>query len=304
MKVFVAGATGAIGRPLVSKLIRDGHAVYGMSRSFKRTEEIKKIGATPIIADALEFNSLLAALMHIEPEVVIEMLTSLPKQYTPQAMREASVANTKLILEGGANLQKAAQAVKARRYIVQSGAFWYSPGNGLASEQTPFAFEATPAIAAGTQIYATIENRVLHSKEIEGVALRFGFFYGPGTWFAQGGNMADQIRKGSYPIVGSGRGVWSFVHIEDAAAAIALALFAPVGIYNIVDDTPQELAIWLPAYARWLGCPLPPERTIDEELRLNGPDSVYYATQLRGASNVKAKQKLGFNPRPLEWMQP
>lgn len=302
MRIFIAGATGAIGNPLVTRLCADGHEVFGMSRSKERAQQIADLGATPVIADALNAASVLEAIKLAQPEVIIEMLTSLPKVYTPQAMKEAGELDKKLRREGGANLQKAAQIMGVRRYMIQSSAFWYAPGSGLANEEIPFAFDASPGISAGTKVYAEIEKRVLQAKTIEGVALRFGFFYGPGTWYASDGNMADQVRNGSYPIVGDGQGVWSFVHVEDAANGIAAALNCTPGAYNITNDTPVKLATWLPAYARWLGAPPPPIRTIEEELRINGPDSVYYATRLRGASNMKAKKSLAFLPRPLEWL--
>lgn len=302
MRIFIAGATGVIGRPLVSLLTSKGHTVFAMSRSQEKMDQIASSGAEPILADALNATSILEGLKTAKPDVVIEMLTSLPKEYTPQAMREASERNNKVRLEGGANLQKAAQAVGAKRYILQSSAFWYEPGPGFATEETPFAFHASPGIAAGAQVYAQMETRVLDAKRIDGVVLRFGFFYGPGTWYASNGNMAEQVRSGSYPIVGNGQGVWNFVHVEDAAHGIALSLDGLPGIYNITNDTPVQMSDWLPAYARWLGAPPPPRRTLEEELKQKGPDSVYYATQLRGASNAKAKKELGFVARPLEWL--
>lgn len=302
MRIFIAGATGAIGNPLVNRLLAEGHEVFGMSRSKERAQQIAVLGATPVIADALNATSVLEAVKLAQPEVIIEMLTSLPKVYTPQAMKEAGELDKKLRIEGGANLQKSAEMMGVRRYMIQSSAFWYAPGSGLANEETPFAFNASPGISAGTKVYAEIEKRVLQAKNIEGVALRFGFFYGPGTWYASDGNMADQVRSRSYHLVGGGHGIWSFVHVEDAARGIAASLNCAPGAYNITNDTPVKLSTWLPAYARWLGAPPPPTRTIEEELRINGPDSVYYATQLRGASNAKAKKVLSFLPRPLEWL--
>jgi|SRR5579862_746614 len=302
MKIFVAGASGAVGNPLISRLIAEGHEVWGMTRTKERSHAIADRGATPIIADALDAASIFAGIKKSEPEVIVEMLTSLPKEYTPQAMRAASEQDRKIRIEGGAHLQKAAQAVGCKRYIIQSSAFWYKPGRGLADEQTPFAFEASPGIVSGTKVYAHIEQRVLQAPYLEGVALRFGFFYGSGTWYAPDGSMAHRVKSRDYPIVGGGRGIWNFIHIEDAADAIALAIKGPPGVYNIVNDTPLKVSTWLPAYARWLGAPTPLTRTMEEELFLSGPDSVYYATQLRGASNAKAKRELQFNPRPLEWL--
>ncbi|NGX46274.1 MAG: UDP-glucose 4-epimerase [Chlamydiae bacterium] len=302
MRIFVAGATGAIGRPLVSRLVSEGHEVFGMTRSKEGSLHMINIGAKPIIADALDAASLSEAVRRCQPEVVIEMLTSLPKEYTPQSMRDAAPQNQKLRVVGGANLQNAAESAGVRRYILQSSAFWYLPGSGLATEVTPFALDPSLPIAESAKVYADQEKRVLEKKNIEGVALRFGFFYGPGTWYDKGGSMARQVKSTSYPLVGAGEGVWNFVHIEDAALAISLALNCPMGAYNITNDTPLKQAEWLPAYAQWLGAPAPPTRTVEKELQINGPVSVYYATRLRGASNEKAKNELGFQPRPLEWI--
>jgi 2-alkyl-3-oxoalkanoate reductase len=302
MKIFIAGATGAIGKPLIAALHARHHEIFAMTISKEKAEEMIRLGVNPVIADALDAEAVLQGMQKAKPDVVIDMLTSLPKVYTPQAMKEAAEGNRRLRREGGSYLQRAAILSNARRYILQSTAFWYEPGLGLATEETSLAFEASPGVAAGCRVYEEIENRVLHEKGLEGIVLRFGFFYGPGTWYALDGNMADQVRARNYYMVGGGHGVWNFVHVEDAAQGIVSAIQGVPGIYNITGDIPLELAVWLPAYARWLGAPLPPERTAAEEEAINGPDSVYYATRLRGASNAKARRILGFSPRVLEWI--
>ncbi len=302
MKIFVAGATGAIGRPLIAQLLTKGHNVFGLTHSQEKASYLAANGVTPIIADVLDGAAILKEVKLIQPEVIIDMLTSLPKVYNLQAMRQAAVQDRKVRLEGGSHLQKAGQSVGIKRYIVQSSAFWYAPGKDLATEKDSFAFDATPGIAAGTRTYAEIEKRVLEAKDFEGIALRFGFFYGPETWFAPDGNIADRVRQQDLYLSGGGHGKWNFVHVEDAAQGITAALTCPPGIYNLTNDTPVEMATWLPAYARWLGAPPPLERSSEEEERLNGADTLYYATQLRGASNAKAKQELGFQARPLEWL--
>lgn len=229
------------------------------------------------------------------------MLTHLPKEYTPESMRSAAEMDAKIRREGGANLQEAAEAYGAMRYIAQSSGFWYAPGSGLADEGTPFAFEATPGIASGTRLYAEIEQRVLLSEKIEGVVLRFGIFYGPGTWFHPHGNVAEQIYKKQFPLIGNGEGVWSFVHIEDAAKAVAAGVYSLPGAYNIVNDRPTPMREWLPAFATYLGAGHPLWITEEEGLKQRGADAVYYATKLRGASNEKAKQTFHFQPRTFEW---
>jgi nucleoside-diphosphate-sugar epimerase len=185
---------------------------------------------------------------------------------------------------------------------VQSTGFFYAPGEGLAVESEPLALDASPNVAGSVRTYMQIEERVLGGGSLEGVALRYGFFYGPGTWFHRDGDIAEQVRLRQYPITGAGQGVWSWVHIEDAAA-ITVALECAPGVYNIVDDDPSALSLWLPSFAAAMGAPEPPRISEPEALQAAGPDVVYYATRLRGASNAKAKRELGFAPRRLEWLK-
>jgi nucleoside-diphosphate-sugar epimerase len=302
MKILIAGASGAIGRPLIHFLVQSGHEVYGMTQSKERAHVIVEKGAKPVVLNVLEREAVFAVLADLKPEIVIDMLTSLPKEYTPEAMRQAAEMDSKIRLEGGANLQAAAEMQGVKRYIAQSTGFYYEPGDGLADETVSFAFKASPGVAAGSRVYAAIENRVLHSTKMEGVALRFGFFYGPGTWFHPGANVAQQIHKQQFPLVGQGEGIWNFVHIEDAAKAISQALKGSPGTYNIVGDNPSAMREWLPAFARYLGAVQPPQISEIEGLQQKGADFVYYATKLRGASNAKAKQELQFQPRALEWL--
>src|SRR5215472_7581702 len=302
MRVFVAGATGVIGRPLISALVAAGHDVIGMTSSARGLKTLEEYGAEGVVANALDAQAVSSAMERLQPEVVIEELTSLPKHYTHEEMRAAADRDRKVRLEGGHNVQNAAKAAGARRYLVQSTGFFYAPGPGLATEADSLALSASPAVSASVQTYLQIEQRVLNAQGLEGVALRYGFFYGPGTWFTAGGDVANQAQERKYPIVGSGQGVWSWVHVEDAAAATVAALQCAPGIYNIVDDDPSQLSVWLPAFATAVGAPEPARISEEQALQVDGPDSVYYATQLRGASNAKAKRELSFAPRRLEWL--
>nr|MBA2726544.1 NAD-dependent epimerase/dehydratase family protein [Parachlamydiaceae bacterium] len=220
----------------------------------------------------------------------------------PETMRNAAKMDAKIRVKGGANLQAAAETFGAKRYITQSSGFWYAHGTGLADETTPLTSDATPGINSSTHIIETIEQRVLESSNIEGVALRFGFFYGPGTWYHPAGNMAEQINKNEFPFIGQGEGVWNFVHIEDAAMAVASAIYSTPGIYNIVNDCPTPMWEWLPAFARYLNAPKPLRISEEEGQKEKGPEAVYYATKLRGASNAKARQSFNFQPRTFEWL--
>lgn len=301
MRVLVAGSTGAIGQPLVRFLHEAKHAVFGITHSEARAKQLVKNDVFPIVLDVLDREAVFSVMEEVKPEIVVDMLTHLPKEYTPEAMQQAAPIDAKIRKEGGANLQAAAENFGVKRYIVQSSGFWYEPGLGLADENTPFAFHASPGVTAGAQLYAEIEKRVF-SSQMDGVALRFGFFYGPGTWFFPNGNMADQVRKQEFPIIGKGEGIWNFIHIEDAAKAIVGALKCAPGPYNIVNDTPAKLSEWLPAFAHYVGATPPLYISEKEAIAERGLDAVYYATKLRAASNQKAKKEWQFHPRPFEWL--
>ena len=304
MKIFVGGGTGVIGRPLLARLLAKGHSVVALTRSTENTQALVDQGVELAIADVFDPKAVRGVVTRAHPEVLIEQLTALPKTYTREAMSAAAPFNTRLRLEGGANLLAAAQAADVRRYLRQSIASFSVPGPGLADEETPLAFDASPAVAAEARIYTEQEHRLLGNPDIEGIALRYGFFYGPGTWFNPDGDVAGQVRQQQFPIIGNGEGVWSWLHIEDAAiATVAAAEQANPGTYLITNDQPLPIRDWLPAFARWLNAPPPPQVSVEDALKANGgADLVYYGTQMRGVSNAKAKRELGFQPRPLEWI--
>lgn len=303
MKILVAGATGAIGRPLVSALIAAGQEVIGMSSTEHGARSLLEKGVDGMVANALDENAVLALVRKVRPDAVIDELTSLPKRYTPEEMKAAADRDRTLRLVGGRNVQNAARAAGTKRYVVQSTGFFYGPGQGLATEVDTLAVNASPAITASVRTYMQIEERVLGARDLQGVALRYGFFYGPGTYHdVINGSVSEQVREQAYPVIGSGRGVFSFVHVEDAAAATVAALEGDPGAYNIVDDDPSEMGVWLPAFAQFLGASAPRHVSEEEVLKTAGADAVYYATRLRGASNAYAKRRLGFAPRRLEWL--
>jgi nucleoside-diphosphate-sugar epimerase len=300
MKVFVAGASGAIGLPLIADLVRRGHMVTGMTRSETGTQKLVALGAAVARVSAFDAPALEEALRHARPEVVIDELTALPRH--PSELAAAAAGDRKLRLEGGGNLHRLARACGVRRYIQQASGFFLRPGSGLADESEGMAVDASPGVAASARTYAELEARVLNTAEMEGVALRYGFFYGANTWYFPEGAAADQVRAGEVEIIGAGEGVWSWIHIDDAAAATAAALTIPPGVYHIVDDDPSPVSRWLPAFARAVGAPAP-DRISEQEARSTlGEDAVYYGTKLRGASNAKAKKTFGFAPRRLEWL--
>ena len=304
MKIFVAGATGAVGRPLLARLLAKGHSVVALVRSTESSEPLVKQGIEPAIADVFDIDEVKAAVRRAQPEVLIQQLTALPKHYTRESMDAAAPLNTRLRLEGGANLLAAAQAAGVRRYLAQSVAFWAVPGRGLADEETPLAVDGPPAVAADARLVTELEERLLGTPNIEGIAMRYGFFYGPGTWFNGDGDVAQQVRQQQFPIIGNGEGVWSWVHIEDAAiATVAAAERGNPGIYLIANDRPLPVREWLPAFAQWVNGPPPPQISVEVALKTSGgADAVYYGTQMRGVSNGKAKRELSFHPRPLDWI--
>ena len=302
MRVFIAGASGAIGQPLVAELIRQGHTVLGMTHSATGTRNLANLGATVVQVNAFDAAAVETSLHQAKADVVIDQLTALPEH--PSQFADALPGDRKLRLEGGGNLYRAAKAAGVRRYLQQSSGFFLKAGTGLANESEQLATDAGGNVGIEAQTYTTLEARVLHSQDMEGLALRYGFFYGPNTWYHEHGAAADQVREGQMPIIGSGEGIWSWVHIEDAAHATVAALTALPGIYNIVDNDPSPVIRWLPAFAHRMGAPPPPHITERQALETAGQDAVYYGTKLRGASNKKARKILDFEPRSLEWLSP
>jgi len=300
MKIFIAGATGAVGSPLVRALLTLGHQVTGMTRPGPGVDRLRELGAEASTADAFDPEAVHEAVAAAAPDVVIDQLTWLPAN--PADIIKAMPDDTRLHREGGANLLAAAQKLGVRRYIMQSRGFYLdAPAGQLADETARLSYDAPGEIGESTRTIGAYEDRVLASPSLDGVVLRYGFFYGPGTWYRPDGAIADQVRNGEAVIIGEGNAVWSFVHIDDAIAATVAALTAEPGVYNIVDDDPMPVAKWLPAFARWVDASEPGRVSVEDALKSAGEEAVYYHTRLTGAANTRAKEKLGFAPRPLLW---
>jgi nucleoside-diphosphate-sugar epimerase len=302
MRILIAGATGAIGRPLIAALREHGHTVFALARSPASARTVTALGAEAVIADVLDPAAVRTAIMQVRPAAVINELTSLPRRYTAAEMAAAAERDRQVRIEGNRNLLAVLPEAGVSRYLLQSSGFWYAPGAGLAAEDEAFAFAASPAVAAGSRRYAELEQSASTVAGVEFIALRYGFFYGPGTWFDSAGDMGEQVHRQQVPVIGDGQGVWSWVHIDDAAAATAAALVCTPGVYNVVDDDASPQERWLPAFAHAVGAPPPPRVSETEALAASGPDAVYYATRLRGAANAKARRELDFRPRRLEWL--
>jgi nucleoside-diphosphate-sugar epimerase len=310
MKIFVAGATGALGRELVPQLVARGHEVVGMTRTASKQDGLRALGARPVVADALDPDAVAQAVASAEPEVIVHQLTALSGEMSAREMRhpERSFAFTmtnRLRTEGTDHLLAAGRAVGARRFVAQSfGAFRFARTGG------PVQTEADPIDpdlpAPGLAAILHLEQAVTTIEWGEGLVLRYGGFYGPGTGIslAPDAVMAAPIRKRRFPIVGDGGGVWSHVHIEDAAAATAAAVErGQPGIYNVVDDDPAPVREWLPVLACALGAK-PPRRVPRWLGRLAaGEVPTVMMTEVRGASNAKAKRELGWKPRYASWRQ-
>ena len=300
MRVFVAGASGAIGEPLTAELLKKGHSVVGMTTSEARARILERQGAEAVIVDAFDAVALETALRRSKPDVVIDELTSLPKD--PKDMPEYAAGDRKLRIEGGGNLFRAAIAIGVRRYLQQSSGFFLKATQGALADESSYIY-ASPGIAASARTYTELEAQLFSSNAIEGVALRYGFFYGPKTWYHPGAAAANMVMQQQKPVVGRGEGVSSFVHINDAAIATVASLAAEPGVYNVVDDDPSPQAVWLPAFAKFVGAPVPPHMSEAEVKAIAGEDAAYYGTKLSGASNAKAKRLLGWKPRRLEWLE-
>jgi 2-alkyl-3-oxoalkanoate reductase len=313
MKVFVAGATGVLGRALVPQLVARGHEVVGMTRSAAKQDLVRSLGARPVVADALDPDAVAQAVASAEPEVIVHQLTALSG---PMSVREArrpdrSFAVTmtnRLRTEATDHLLAAGRAVGARRFVAQSfAAFRFArTGGPVQTEADPL--DPNPPAPPRTVVAAFLylEQAVTTIEWGEGLVLRYGGFYGPGTAIslAPDAQMAAPIRKRRFPIVGGGGGVWSHVHIEDAAAATAVAVErGERGIYNVVDDDPAPVREWLPELARALGAK--PPRRVPRWLGrlLAGETATVMMTEVRGASNEKAKRELGWKPRYASWRQ-
>ncbi|MDC6118239.1 NAD-dependent epimerase/dehydratase family protein [Serratia rubidaea] len=299
MRILLAGATGAIGLPLIRVLRTLGHTVAGMTRQGKGVDLLKEIGAEALCVDAMDRDAVFSAVKNFRPDVIIDQLTLLPAN--PAEIIRSIPADTQLHKIGGSNLLEAAKAHGVTRYILQSRGFYLNaePGH-LADERAPLRVDAPGVVGESCRVLSDYENNVMASG-INGVVLRYGFFYGPGTWYRPEGAVAEQARRGETAIFGEGSAVWSFVHIDDAVAATVAALGALPGKYNIVDNDPLPVSEWLPAFSRWVGAPAPARLNIEASLSLAGEEGLYYHTVLTGASNKAAKQELGFSPRPLLW---
>jgi nucleoside-diphosphate-sugar epimerase len=303
VRVFVAGASGALGRPLVPRLVAAGHEVTGMTRKAERAEEIRAAGADAVVCDVFDREALRDAVVAARPEVVVHALTALPARMNWK--KDPIGPTNRVRTEGTRNLVAAAQAAGARRIIAESVAFFYEPvGGWVKDEEAPLFEGAPPPFSEAVGALLDLERQVTGAEGLEGIVLRYGWFYGPGTHFAPDGFQAEETRRRRLPIVGEATGTFSFIHVEDAASATVAALSAgSPGVYNVVDDEPVPMHVWVPVYAEALGAKPPRRVPVWLAKLVAGPAVVANALELRGASNEKAKAELGWAPCYESWRQ-
>jgi 2-alkyl-3-oxoalkanoate reductase len=304
MRVFVAGASGAIGRPLVRQLLDAGHEVTGMTRHEGAAEELRAAGAEAAICDVFNQHALDQAVAAARPGALVHELTALPEKLDFRD-KELYRVTSRLRTEGTRNLIAAARAAGARRIVAQSIVFVYAPvGEWVVDEEAPVIRSAPPPFGEGLAAILDLERQVTEAEGIEGLALRYGFFYGPETHYAHDAWWASEFRKRRFPVVGGGTGVTSFVHVDDAACATVAAVErgAP-GVYNVCDDDPARASDWIPAYAEAVGAKRPFRVPKWLASLIAGKPVAEMATTTRGASNAKAKRELGWQPRYASWRQ-
>ncbi len=306
MRVFVAGATGAIGKQLVPRLVAAGHEVHGMRRSESKQAMLCNLGAVPVIADALDPDQVAEAVARARPEVIVHQLTAIGALDMRHFDRDFALTN-RLRTEGTDYLLSAGQNVGVRRFVAQAVAgygAYVRTGGPVKSEEDPLA--QTPAREMRETLAAIrhLEEAVLGARWTEGIVLRYGAFYGPGTSLTPGGEQFELVRRRKFPLVGGGGGVWSFIHVADAAEATVAAVERRTrGVYNVVDDDPAPVAEWLPALAQTLGGKKPMRVPRFVGRLFAGETGVMMMTEIRGASNTKAKRDLGWQPKHASWRQ-
>jgi nucleoside-diphosphate-sugar epimerase len=310
MKVFVAGATGAIGTQLVPQLAAAGHDVIGMTRSSANSDVLRALGARPVVADALDRDAVARAVAETDPEVIVHQLTALKGEPGLREMRDPDrfVASTNRVrTEGTDNLLAAGRAVGIRRFVAQSivALGTYARTGGPAkTEDDPRDPDLPAKGRSGADAIRYLEDAVTGIDWADGIVLRYGAFYGPGTGMSADADalLTKAIRKRRFPIIGDGGGIWSYVHIEDAASATVAAVdHGRPGIYNIVDDEPAPVREWLPYLAEQLGAKKPRRVPRLVARLLAGEAPVIQMTEVRGGSNAKAKRELGWQPRWPTW---
>jgi 2-alkyl-3-oxoalkanoate reductase len=304
MRVFIAGSTGVLGRRLVPMLVSAGHEVVGTTRSRRKAAMLRSAGAEPVVADALNGAAIRSAVRAARPQMIVHELTALEGRTDIRTIEEGFQLTNRLRTEGTDILLSAAREAGVRRLVAQSFTGWPNERTGgpIKTEEDPLDRDPPAALRGALDAIEHLERAVTHARGLEGIVLRYGTFYGPGTTLSEGGEHVEQIRRRRFPLVGEGGGVWSFVHIDDAASATMAAIdHGAPGIYNVVDDEPARVAEWLPALAEAIGAKPPRRAPVWLARMVSGEAGVTLMTSIRGASNAKAKRELGWQPRYPSW---
>lgn len=303
MRVFIAGATGAVGSRLVPLLVSAGHEVVGTSRTEARLDELERAGATGVVMDGLDAASVRTAVLDARPDVIVHQLTSLRGALSLKRFEEGFAETNRLRTTGTDLLLAAAAEAGTARFISQSFTGWPNERTGgpVKTEEDPL--DPAPTAPSRSALDA-IRHLEQTTTDAAGLVLRYGGFYGPGNAVGRGGEMLAMVEARKLPIVGDGAGVWSFCHIDDAASATAIAVErgAP-GLYNIVDDEPAPVSVWLPELARIVGAKPPRHVPVWIAKLLVGDHGVAMMTTVRGSSNTKARRELGWEPRYPSWRE-
>jgi nucleoside-diphosphate-sugar epimerase len=305
MKIFVAGATGALGRRLVPLLVSNGHTVVGTTHTSDKADALRAVGAAPVVLDALDRDAVIDALTRAEPEVVVHQLTALAGFTDFRKLDESFAATNQLRTEGTDHLLEGIRRLPVRRIVAQSYAgpgFYARTGGPVKTEDDPFDPDPPAALRRTVEAVRYLERAVLKTDGVQGTVLRYGGFYGPGTSAGEGGSQLEAVQRRQFPIVAAGTGVWSFIHIDDAAAGTLAAIErGRTGVYNIADDDPAPVAEWLPALAAAIGAKRPRRVPAWLARLFVGEHGVVMMTESRGASNAKAKRELGWRPAIPSW---
>jgi nucleoside-diphosphate-sugar epimerase len=303
VRVFIAGATGVIGRRLIPQLQSAGHELSAMTRSPERAVELRTHGVDAAVADALDAGAVERAVGDARPAAVVHQLTSLPARIDPRKIERDFALNDRLRSEGTRILVAASEKAGASRIVAQSIAFAYAPGppGTVHVEDDPLYVDSPPPFRRSALALADLERAILGAG---GIVLRYGYFYGPGSSIGRGGSMAADVARRRLPIIGRGQGVWSFIHVDDAAAATVAALtHGESAPYNVVDDEPAPVAEWLPELAAALGAPSPFRLPASVARLAAGSYGVDTMTRAQGASNARAKVQLEWTPAHPSWRE-
>ncbi|MGH8774254.1 MAG: NAD-dependent epimerase/dehydratase family protein [Jiangellaceae bacterium] len=304
MRIFLAGATGVVGQALIPMLVEAGHDVVGTTRRANKVDALAAAGAEPVVVDALDAEAVLGAMTSAEPDVVVHQLSALSGPADLRHFDETFALTNRLRTEGLDNLLAAARAVGAQRFVAQSYTGWPNERTAgpVKTEDDPLDPNPTAPSRETLEAIRYLESTAAGATELDGVVLRYGAFYGPGTGLTSGGDIVEMIRKRRFPIVGGGTGVWSFVHIDDVATATLAAIErgAP-GIYNIVDDEPAPVSHWMPYLAEAIGAKQPMRVPAWLVRPMLGEYGISLMTTVRGSSNAKAKRELGWTPKYPTW---